>query len=276
MYTLASLKEINPTNDHIDESTVAKINRCITDIEGDRNAAAPTYGDIVRYTNKYGEFSPRANVNPNYGSTKETVTLCQSGGYAHYGNHSISTAGGAWNDIDKSHFKLRGKTETKFWTWGSRGAGPYEGVNFTAKVNLWECNVNEQDYSTEFYNKQYIYNHGKPDEDGYQWFGKNMAFKKEEDYKAWLKTFRGTEVKEEGSSNNRCVVWYDKEYEHCVSLDTYSVIKGYVLDTCHCNGIRECKRVYRDDHSVDTYMTYDIPALDSRTNKAYARARAEL
>lgn len=91
---------------------------------------------------------------------------------------------------------------------------------------------------------------------------------------AWLKTFNGI-IEEYGE--NEFVVWHDKNTNHYVSLDVYNSIENYVLDTCRCNGVRECKRVYdRENHRIDTYITYDIPELDWRTNKEYSRARMSL
>ncbi|MBP2657185.1 MAG: hypothetical protein H6Q69_217 [Firmicutes bacterium] len=276
-YTLETLKAINPSRRFIDKSTVDKVNTCITEIENDRNPNMPTYGDIVRYTDKDGNFYSCASVQPADGFTGENeINICVSGSHGFYWNHNISTSGGPWYHVDKSHFKLIGKSTGSFWVWGYMGAIGNGGVDFTVEVNLWECNINEQKYSTEFYDRQYIYDTGKIDDhSGYRWFGKYIAFKTLEDYKAWLKTFNGIEIK--GNMDNQTIVWFDKNTDHYISLGAYKVIENYVPDTCVANGVRECKRVYDNkNHKMDTYITYDIPELDWRTNKEYTRARKHL
>lgn len=272
-YTHETLKEINRCNRFVDESIVTKVNSLVSEIENDRNDSLPTYGDIVKFTDQYGSYYGKASVQPADGFTKDgQINLCQSGGHSFYHNHSCSTSGGPWTNIDRKHFKLIGKATASFWTWGYMGACAGGGVDFTVEVNLWECNVNELQYSTEFYDRQYIYDNGKPNESGYRWLGKAIAFKTLEDYQAWLKTFNAIEIK----GNDRIEVWFDKEQKHYVSLDVYNSIENFVLDTTLCNGIRECKRVYdKENHKVDTYVTYDLPALDWREHKENERARQE-
>ena len=271
-YTLETLIEKNTSRSYVDESIVTKVNTLVDEIENDRNSSLPTYGDIVKYTDKYGSHYGKASVQPAHnGFTKDgQINLCQSGGHSFYYNHSCDTSGGPWTNIDRKHFKLIGKATASFWTWGYMGACGNGGVDFNASVNLWECNLNEQAYSTEFYNRQFIHDNGKPDESGYRWFGQGIAFRTLEDYQAWLKTFNAIEIKKSTGAE----VWHDKEQKHYVSLAEYNAIKNAVLDTTLCNGVRECKRVY-SKHKVDTYVTYDIPELDWRTNKEYARARQE-
>ena len=278
MYTLESLKEINHANRYLNESVVAHVNKCVTEIENDRTPLLPTYGDIVKYTDETGEYFACASVQPADGFTGDNqINLCQSGSHGHYCNHHISTSGGPWCNVDKSLFKLIGKATASFWVWGYNGACANGGVDFVAEVNLWECNLNEQKYSTEFYDRQFITKLKEPDEYGYRYSGRNIAFRTESDYKAWLKTFNGIETRrlsEASAINWSAVVWHDKEVKHYVSKETYDSIENYVIDTCLCNGVRRCKRVY-GEHKVDTYITYDIPELDWRSNKEYARARLE-
>ena len=84
---------------------------------------------------------------------------------------------------------------------------------------------------------------------------KHKAWKTEEDFQAWLRTFRG--VVEPGNWKNQLIVWTYKNIEHHLSPEEYEDL-NVPEDTFLMNGsIRRCKRVYDDkSYIVHTYFVW--------------------
>lgn len=274
-YTLEKLQKENPGSHYISEGVVTHVNNCIKEIQADRSETLPTYGDRVKFTNKYGKYS-LSNVNPADGFTKDgQINICEHGNSGFYYGHGISTSGGPWENVDKKNFKLIGKAEATFWTWGNNGPCGGGGVYFKTGVNLWLCDINEQRFSTEFYDVFYMSKH-EPDDYGYTYSGfkAGRAFKTEADFLAWVKTFRGII---ESRGKNSFTVWcYKDKLHHMTPMDQFLTLEG-IDDTQIWNGsFRQVKRFYDDEnHTVTTYLCREMPTLDWKTTKEYMAARKE-
>jgi hypothetical protein len=279
MYTLETLTEFNVSDRNTSEEVVVVVNAHIAQIEGSRNPLQPIYGDIVRYTDKYGKFYGNSKIDR---TNESEAYLCESGSAPWVYKNSISIGcGGAFHWIPMENFKLIGAKKTQFCDWGSRGVGANSAVHFEAIVNLWECNVNEQEYSTEFYNRQFIYVNNKIDlsraDREYKYYGDGVAFENDENFYAWLRTYRGIII--DSYDDNHKIVWTYKEVmNHMTPMEKYLSITDCIVDTETFNGRKlECKRRYDDEnHIVYTWLCREMPELDWRSTHSYNYARTEL
>lgn len=307
MYTLETLSKINRSfiSAHYEllQMDVDRVNTCVERIEKSRTPKKPMPGDIVRYTDELGYYHPHAYIEKIQG---DQAHICISAGvYCHpddekeNGFHAYVSAGGPFCTIPlKKMIFTEEQEEKRFWHFGHCGACADGGIDFNATVNVWECDLNEERYSTRTHDKHYIFYDPEPDKFGgnYQFVSdKHKAWKTEEDFQAWLRTFRG--VVEPGNWENQLIVWTYKNIEHHLSPEEYEDL-NVPEDTFLMNGsIRRCKRVYDDkSYIVHTYFVWywnepekdfyerateqnkviDSYTLDWRTHKENEYARKEL
>lgn len=112
-------------------------------------------------------------------------------------------------------------------------------------------------YSTERWARQYVYHHvdkfGNPVGDSwYRYFGQDQAWKTDEDYAAWKRTYKAVVFK--GATEDHEIVFYYREKLHVISKEEYQALQ-LPVDTRRMNGdIVIVKVAYDDeDHIVNTY-----------------------
>lgn len=306
MYTLETLSEINTRflNAHYEltKSDVEKVNTCIELLEKSRTIEKPMQGDIVRYTDENGEYYAHAFIESIQDG--QAYIAEHSSVYA-YANEEFEngfscqvSAGGAFHNIPVDQMVYIGTEEKRFWHFGHCGACADGGIDFYATVNVWECDLNTERYSTKTHDKHYISYDPHPEKrhSDYKFTSNHYkAWKNEADFQAWLRTFRA--VVKNGNWKNQLIVWGYKNVEHHLSPDEYEALDG-MEDTFLMNGsIRKCKRIYNDEnYTVHTYFVWywdelgkdfyervaeqnkviDSYALDWRTHKENEYARKEL
>lgn len=275
MYTLETLSEINQrflsAHYRLLDTDVERVNTCVERIEKSRTSNKPMPGDIVRYTDELGYYYAHAYIEKIEGNQ---VHICESAGVYCYpddekenGFHAYVSAGGAFHTIPLERMVYtEDQGQHRFWHFGHCGACADGGIDFYATVNVWECDLNEERYSTRTHDKHYISYDPEPDKfgDNYQFVSdKHKAWKTENDFQAWLRTFRG--VVEPGNWENQLIVWTYKNIEHHFSPIEYENL-NIPEDTFLVNGsIRRCKRIYDDkNYIVHTYYVWywDDPEKD--------------
>ena len=159
-YTIESLAEINGrfTNAHwrIEQSDVGMVNEFVELVEKSRSAITPMPGDIVEYTNEYGEYFSSAHIET---VTDGVIQICESAStYLSKTENGIacSSSGGTWNHIEIDKFEYIGTAERRFWHFGHCGACADGGIDFYATVNVWKCNLNKEPFSTRTHDKYYL------------------------------------------------------------------------------------------------------------------------
>lgn len=307
MYTPEILSKINQrflsAHYELTESDVEKVNTCVELLEKSRTPEKPMPGDIVQYTDEHGNYYSSAFIekvenNKAYIAEHANAYLDLNEEFE-TGISVFVSAGGAFHYIPLEQMIYTDKqTKRRFWHFGHCGACADGGIDFYATVNVWECDLNEERYSTRTHDKHYISYDPEPDKFGgnYQFVSdKHKAWKTEEDFQAWLRTFRG--VVEPGNWKNQLIVWTYKNIEHHLSPEEYEDL-NVPEDTFLMNGsIRRCKRVYDDkSYIVHTYFVWywdepekdfyerateqnkviDSYTLDWRTHKENEYARKEL
>ena len=172
-YTVETLADINGrfTNAHckINQSDVDMVNELIELIEKSRSVIVPMPGDIVQYTNKYGEYFSSAHIET---VTDGVIYICeQASTYLSKTENGVacSSSGGTWSHIEISNFEYIGTTERRFWHFGHCGACADGGIDFYATVNVWKCDLNEEPFSTKTHDKYYISHSNRKDSD-YHYF----------------------------------------------------------------------------------------------------------
>lgn len=255
-YTVETLKKENELFDSyygINNSDVERVNHLIDMIEKTRSVESIQTFDAVEYTNKYGEYFPKATATM---KEEEDIELCENAGIhlSIYDNELCGSAsGGAFSHHKESEFVYKGTAVKTFWTWGNVGARANGGIYFTATVNLWECNDNKEIFSTKTRDKYYL-SYRESENGDYQYFIDNYAWETEEEMQAWLRTYRAivTETTWGGS-----VIWTYKEVEHHCSNTEYDAL-NVTEDIFLMNGSkRRCKRVYDDENCIiHTYFVW--------------------
>ena len=255
-YTMESLSEINQrfigTHCFLKQSDVDMANELVTAIESSRTENKPQPGDMVVYTNKYGEYFPHAHIET---VSEDNIYLCERANTyisADKGKVYCNSSGGTWAHIDIDDLKYTGEQQEKlFWHFGSCGACADGGIDFYAKVNVWDCNLNEEPFSTKTHDKYYLSHFSNKDESYYSAYGIDAGYharwKTEDDFQAWLRVNRAV-------SNNR-VAWTYKTVEHHVSPSEFENINA-PEDIFLMNGSkRKCKRIY-DDENYTIHLYY--------------------
>lgn len=272
-YTVETLKKENYHFDYehgITESDVMKVNKIIDAIENSRSTERIQVGDVVQYTNEYGEYFPHAMITNIYDNTE----ICENGNMytnIHEGEFCHSTSGGSFSHHEMKGFTYIGKTTRTFWTFGHNGACANGGVYFTATVNLWECNDNKEMFSTKTHDKYYL-SYRKSDSD-YQYFASKSggmsdnAWRTAKEMQAWLRTKRAIVTGENPGGGS--VIWTYKEVEHHCSNTEYDAL-NVTEDIFLMNGNkRRCKRVYDDENCI--LHTYFVWYWEDNSQEFYTR-----
>lgn len=253
-YTVETLKKENYHFDNeygVTETDVEKVNKIIDVIENSRSTERVQVGDVVQYTNEYGEYFPHAMIT----KINDDVEICENGSMhtsIYDDEFCHSTSGGSFSHHEMNGFTYIGKTTRTFWTFGHNGACANGGVYFTATVNLWECNDNKEMFSTKTHDKYYL-SYRKSDSE-YQYFVGNHAWRTEEEMQSWLRTHRAIVT---GKTWGGSVIWTYKEVEHHCSNTEYDAL-NITEDIFLMNGSkRRCKRVYDDENCIlHTYFVW--------------------
>lgn len=276
-YTVETLKKENYHFDYehgITESDVMKVNKIIDAIENSRSTERIQVGDVVQYTNEYGEYFPHAMITNIYDNTE----ICENGNMytnIHEGEFCHSTSRGSFSHHEMKGFTYIGKTTRTFWTFGHNGACANGGVYFTATVNLWECNDNKEMFSTKTHDKYYL-SYRKSDSD-YQYFASKSggmsdnAWRTAKEMQAWLRTKRAIVTGE--NTWGGAIIWTYKEVKHHCSNTEYDAL-NVTEDIFLMNGSkRRCKRVYDDENCI--IHTYFVWYWEDDSQEFYARMSAQ-
>lgn len=276
-YTVETLKKENYHFDYehgITESDVMKVNKIIDAIENSRSTERIQVGDVVQYTNEYGEYFPHAMITNIYDNTE----ICENGNMytnIHEGEFCHSTSGGSFSHHEIKGFTYIRKTTRTFWTFGHNGACANGGVYFTATVNLWECNDNKEMFSTKTHDKYYL-SYRKSDSD-YQYFASKSggmsdnAWRTAKEMQAWLRTKRAIVTGE--NTWGGAIIWTYKEVKHHCSNTEYDAL-NVTEDIFLMNGSkRRCKRVYDDENCI--IHTYFVWYWEDDSQEFYARMSAQ-
>ena len=273
MYTKETLTAINSRyvdcgHHIINEIDVAKANVYVNLIEHTRSTTQPKPGDIIRFTDKYGEYYPHAHI--------EKETLLMGGNICLYpyipfirlkaNGIDCNTSGGPWHDVPFEKMRHVGKEAKRFCDWGSCGPCADGAIEFEALVSVWEYSENSlaPGYTTETYNRFFVSDSGEDSrytrETGYRFHVSNgafnkRAFKNREDLNAWLITFRGKLF--DRGEHNSAIVWAWKEKECHVSPKEFDEMNEPIDSMLFNGSVRKCKRVYDEEkHTVTTYFVW--------------------
>lgn len=158
--TLEKLRKRQPyiTDFHLDvtQEDVDIINKAIKKMY--RKPMQLAAGDIVEFTTPYGDFSKRAIVERIDG---DDVHICEHGSaWCSDDKNYLSISGGSFYTVPKSDLMFLGRDKRNFSEWGHWGACARGAVSVPVTVNVWR-NKSDFKYTTEFYEKRYIYHHSK-------------------------------------------------------------------------------------------------------------------
>ena len=259
MYSLKTLAYDNSrfcSSHTLMESDLIMANSYVELIETTRSNTEVKAGDMLDYTNEYGDYYPRAHVE--YVENGKAY-ICERPYVPFIGRKengiACSTSGGAWTYVDISRLEYLGTEEKKFCDWGHCGGCKDGAVEFKAKVSKWIYSDNKSKYSTKYYTKYYLTKLNKPDEYGYKYYVRSFemtsyrAFKNKTDFEAWVHTFVG--VVEDN------VIWTYREVNHHPSPTEYDAL-NIPEDTMLFNGAyRLCKRIVDNkNRTVHTYFVW--------------------
>lgn len=257
-YTIETLSEINQrfigTHYFLRDSDVEMANELVAAIEKSRTKNKPQPGDIVLYTNEYGEYFSNAHIET---VNEDSVDLCERANpYVFVDNEKVycNSSGGIWKHIDIKNLTYTGNQKEKlFWHFGSCGSCKDGGIDFQATVNVWECNLNKEPFSTKTHDK-YYFSYSEKEYSGYHYFLSKQgmssnAWNTEEEFQAWLRTNRAV------INNN--TVWTYNTIEHHLSPSEFDSL-NVQEDIFFMNGCkRRCKRVYDDkNYTIHLYFVW--------------------
>lgn len=231
MYDKETLSAINVRflREHrILSSDIEMANRWVQIIEESRSPDRPVIGDIVRLTTKHGSYYHCAHIDTIDGEGNASVCEQPYIPFIFTSQKPIgfcfSTSGGAWECCDTSRMKLVGQELKCFCHWGNCGMCKDGAVAFEATVNVWEYTDPAPrfgEYTTRDWAQRYVSLRKKEDEYGYRYIVTSSgaiadtAFRSEDEYKAWLLTYKAVEFK--GYWPNQFVVFLYKKEEHLIS-----------------------------------------------------------
>lgn len=202
-YTLEGLIDVNPSYHHehrVTESDVQKANRIARVIESTRTDYAPRVGDIVQYTNKYGNYYAQAHIENMNEEGRWVICEQPMIPFVMVDNGAVctSTSGGAWSSVP-GKLEYVGTTQKLFKDWGHCGRCGGGAFRVIARVNVWRYTDGNPEFSTEKHNMFYVYHSEKPIGCGYHWTVTRevstpyKAFRTEAEYQAWLDEYQGVE-----------------------------------------------------------------------------------
>ena len=235
-------------------------------IEKTRDNTRPKIGDTIKYTNKIGNYYNNAILEDCWGKKE----ICEEP-YVPFVQYvdmeendvTLSTSGGGFvTGFDIGKFKYIGTEQRLFQDWGHCGPCGNGAVKFYVKVNVWEYQENNRygEYSTKEYDKLTFRHLEKATDMGYTILGNGIAFRNEEDYNAYLKTYRAKVFKE----NDSDIVFLYKEKQYYITKEEWDNITHAQIDTRLINGgITKVKVVYNDkEKEIKTYRYENGGKLD--------------
>lgn len=277
-YTIETLSKINQrfigTHYWLKQSDVEMANELVAAIENTRTENRPQPGDIVIYTNEYGKYFSNAHIET---VNDDTIYLFECAStYLSVNNEGrvhCCSSGGSCKGVNIKDLKYTGsQQEKRFWHFGSCGACADGGIDFYAKVNVWECNLNKEPFSTKTHDKYYLSHNKNADDMDYHYFASvygssSYAWTTMEEFQAWLRTNRAV------INNN--FAWTYKTIEHHLSPTEFDNLNA-PEDIFLMNGSkRRCKRVYDDkNYTIHLYYVWywkeegDFYKVVERQNKA--------
>lgn len=278
MYTTESLSAINQrfiwSHYRITQGDVDHINSLVRLIEESRQDF-PMPGDMVRLTNRWGEYYPHAHIETANG---KSLHICESPyiPFVHSADGTLyySASGGAWGYYDASELKLVGKELKYFCDWGHCGPCGDGSIDFQAEVNVWEYvypDLEYGQYTTKDWDRHFVHATSKPDEFGYRYVGDGVAFKTENEYLAWLSTYHGVEFEGSiGTSGKTYVVFTYKKNCYYISRQEWDELP-LPTDTrmMNCSIIPIKYHIDDDNHIIHEYRYTNRVENNDRTDIAY-------
>lgn len=290
MYTKETLATINHRYINcgyhsLTDADVQKANDFVTLIESTRSTTEPKAGDILQYTDEYGEYFSKAHIEE---ADRGNGYICENAYVPFISSRkfgiSCCASGGSWHNVELADMKYVGKAKKRFCFWGSCGACADGAVEIIAEVSVWEYTERNQKtpgYTTKDYDRFFVSDSGENSrytrETGYRFHVSNgafpcKAFKDREGLDAWLKTFKA-KVFNRGSQSS-AIVWTWKQVEKHVSPDEFDAMTE-PIDSMMFNGaMRKCKRIYDEaNHTVTTCFVWywdergDFCKVAARQNK---------
>ncbi len=261
-YTIETLAEINAEylmeNYKILQIDINMVNEYVDMIERTRSTREPRPGDTICYTAPSGEYYPQAHIE--YIADGKAYVCEQAGIHISRNDQNIwgyhlASSGGSWLYLPVSELRYIRQEEKRFWDFG-KGMYRMKGINFYATVNVWECDINQEPFSTRTHDKYYLY-YLKNNRQGEQFLLSNRhmgdrRLKSELEVQAWLRTYRAVISH---FNENQAVVWVYKEKFHFLSPEGYENLPAE-KDIIRMNGLRYCKRIY--DSKNSTLHTYYV------------------
>ncbi|MDR0231976.1 MAG: DUF4121 family protein [Dysgonamonadaceae bacterium] len=225
---------------------VNKANMYVALIESSRNNHSPMPGDIVQFTNKYGDYYGNAHIE----IVDEKVSICEQP-YVPFIRPEktgirCNTSGGAWTSIPAG-LKLIGKQQKRFKDWGHSGACGNGAIHFRAEVNVWEYVEPDPlhgDFSTKYWRKMYV-SHSK--NENYEYAGDGIAWKNKNEFDEFINKYKG--VVFTGNWLNQIVVWCYREKTVLVKLEELEKM-NLPETTILLNGIRPAKMEVDDENKI--------------------------
>ena len=225
-----------------------------------RTGDFPRPGDAVIFTDSYGEYFPCALIDNVDG---DTVLICENGSTYTGTGGSVSTSGGAFHTFKIENLKKNGRKDRNFWTFGSWGACRNGGIYFSANVPCWIAEEErDYDYTTEKYELRYVVEDKEPDSFGYKWLVRthgacpDRAFKTDEEFETWKKTYRAVKVYDTWQQNG--VYFIYRENRISLTKQQWSSL-DLPLDTRLLNGsIRDCKVEYDENNKMINAYFYEV------------------
>ena len=282
-YTIESLKPLNAVYDsehELKQSDVDTVNDFVRLIESTRKEK-PCPGDIVDYTNEYGEYNQNTNIQA-FDDEKGllTIRICphvpimsrdgdkQEIGFYH-------TGGGPLACVDYASLSYIGKREKLFAMFGGCLLPVHRAIYFKASVNVWEYVAPAQKYpgySMKDWGKQYIsYMENPGDGCVYHYYGQDIAFKDAAEWQRWKETYKAVEFP--GGSPNQIIFFLYREINKLVPRKEWDAL-GLPLDTRRVNGIIHVKADYDDDaHVITAYRFTNSGYLNPKRFDKYERAK---
>lgn len=257
-YNIESLIESNPyynTEHRVTQADVNKANTYVALIESTRSNVIPKAGDILRYTNKHGDYYSHAHIEY---KCNGKCNICQKPyvPFIYSQNDEIicTTSGGAWEHLETAHLKYIGKEQKYFCDWGHSGACGNGSIHFSAEVSVWEY-VHPlplyKNYTTQKWRKIYI---SRNSGDNHKNLGEylynsmdGISFRTESEYQKFLREYKGEVF--EGHWENQLVIWCYKEQQKQVSQEEFNAL-DLPQTTTYCNGKQQAKIKYDDENKT--------------------------
>lgn len=261
MYSLEQLINENLLVDayYIGQRDVDHVNKLINLIKSTRSIERPIIGDILQYTNNYGDYFPSAFFN---NETDKCGGVCLSGGYPFVFENestttgiSFSTSGGPWVNPPIERFKYIGRREMRFRFFRTVMEPTNGSLDFRATVNVWKfCEPNQRygSYTTEAWSKSHFFvKEFSPDGNPKKIY-QGSAECPWDEYTAWLEAFCAKEYTQDAGQNR--VVFHYREVDHLLSYEMWDDLP-LEYDTRRINGSVMLVKV-KIDHHAHTVHTF--------------------